>query len=204
MPQFDKTYWEDHWAPATAGEGRELPVNPYLSDETIHLPRGTALDAGCGTGTEALWLAEQGWTVTGADISASALAAAADRAAVADVTERVEWVEADLTRWEPDRRWDLVTTHYAHPEIGQLAFYQRLATWVAPGGTLLIVGHLHGNDHHGHAHPEDATATLDGITGLFTTPAWQIDSGYENTRTVHQGGRATQLRDVILRARSTR
>lgn len=200
MPQFDKTYWEDHWAPATAGEGQNLPVNPYLPAETAHLPRGTALDAGCGTGTEALWLAEQGWTVTGADISASALAAAAGHPDTAGLAERIEWIEADLTHWEPFRRWDLVSTHYAHPEIGQLAFYQRLASWVAPGGTLLIVGHLHDHGHHGHPHPEDATASLDGITSLFTAPDWHIDAGYENTRTVHPGGRAIELRDMIVRA----
>lgn len=75
MRQFDKTYWEGHWGTAQAGEGRSLPVHPYLPSETAHLSAGTALDAGCGTGTEALWLAEQGWQVTGADISPTALGA---------------------------------------------------------------------------------------------------------------------------------
>lgn len=168
MHEFDKTYWEDHWAPHTAGPagaagvGGQLPVNPYLLVETEHLPAGTALDAGCGTGAEALWLAEHNWQVTGADISAAALAAATDRAANRGLSGRVKWVEADLTTWEPGRCWDLVVTSYAHSQTGQLAFYQRLGSWVAPGGTLLIVGHLHNShnsrhgDHHGSSsgHPE--------------------------------------------------
>lgn len=207
MRQFDKTYWEDHWGTASGSEGRSLPVHPYLPTETAHLPAGTVLDAGCGTGTEALWLAEQGWHVTGADISPTALTTAAGRSAAAGLEDRIEWVEADLARWEPDRRWDLVVTSYAHADTGQLAFYQRIASWVTSGGTLLIIGHLHDQpaQHHHHAptsrHPEDATATLAGITGLFAAPAWRIDASYENTRSVHARGHAVQLRDVIVCAR---
>lgn len=202
MNEFDKDYWEDQWGPATSGRKRQLPVNPYLEAETALLPVGTVLDAGCGTGTEALWLAEQGWDVTAADISATALAEARARAATAGVGERVDWVETDLTRWEPARTWDLVVTNYAHAQIGQLPFYRCIASWVAPGGTLLIVGHLHGHHrdvHHGHDHPEGATATLDGITDLFGSPEWRIDAAYEHTRTVRPGGSPVQLRDVIVR-----
>lgn len=197
MNEFDKDYWEDQWGTATPGRKRELPVNPYLSAETAHLPVGTVLDAGCGTGTEALWLAEQGWDVTAADISANALAEARARAA-AGVGEHIDWVEADLSRWEPARTWDLVVTSYAHAQIGQLPFYRRIASWVAPGGTLLIVGHLHHG--HGHDHPQGATASLEGITNLFSSPQWRIDSAYEHTRTLHHGGSPVQLRDVIVRA----
>ncbi len=214
MLDFDKTYWEDHWAPHTAGPagaagvGGQLPVNPYLLVETAHLPAGTALDAGCGTGAEALWLAEHNWQVTGADISAAALAAATDRAANRGLSGRVKWVEADLTTWEPGRCWDLVVTSYAHSQTGQLAFYQRLGSWVAPGGTLLIVGHLHNShnsrhgDHHGSSsgHPEHATATRSGIAELFQSPDWRIDASYDTTRAVQAGGRTMPLHDVIVRA----
>ena len=202
--EFSKEYWEGQWRPDAPSRNRRLPVNPYLSDETAHLPVGTVLDAGCGTGTEALWLAEKGWDVTAADISATALAEARARAAAAGEGERVDWVETDLSQWEPARTWDLVITNYAHAQIGQLPFYRRIASWVAPGGTLLIVGHLHGHhrdDQHGHDHPEGATATLEGITNLFGAPQWRIDSAYEHTRTVRPGASPVQLRDVIVRVR---
>lgn len=213
MHEFDKTYWENHWSDAadqadvSQGGGRQVPANPYLLAESAHLPPGTALDVGCGTGAEALWLAGRNWSVTGADISASALAAAIDRAARTSLSGRVEWVEADLTTWEPDRSWDLVVTSYAHPQTGQLAFYQRIASWVAPGGTLLIVGHLHTDTSHhddlpgvGRHHPEHATATRSGIVDLLQGRDWRIDASYDTTRVVQVGDQMMPLRDVIVRA----
>lgn len=200
MVEFDKDYWEHHWNPATSGGERGLPVNPYLPPETAHLRPGTALDAGCGTGAEAIWLAEQGWEVTAADISGTALAAARVGSAAAEIGEPIDWVEADLSRWEPGRTWNLVVTSYAHPDIGQLPFYRRVSSWVAPGGTLLIVGHLH---DHQHGHPENASATVEAITTLFDASGWLIETAYEHTRTVHPGGTPVRLRDVIVRVQRT-
>ncbi|UYN84463.1 MAG: methyltransferase domain-containing protein [Microcella sp.] len=196
MAEFDESYWRDHWTPAIAHQNL-LPVNPYVPAETAHLPRGTALDAGCGAGAEAIWLAEQGWAVTAADISRAALSRAQAHAVSADVDARIEWIETDLTRWVPQRTWDLVVTSYAHADIGQLAFYRRIASWVAPGGTVLIVGHGHG----GHVHPDDATVTLHAITRSFSEPEWRIESSCESTRVVTAGNALVTLRDVVVRAR---
>lgn len=202
MADFDQDYWETHWDDATHRDDRR-PANPYVQRETAHLSPGTALDAGCGAGTEALWLAEHGWQVTGADISATALATARSRAHDAGLESQVEWEQTDLARWEPGRHWDLVVTNYAHADIGQLEFYERLATWVAPGGTLLIVGHLHGHAHDGddgEGFPEETTTTVEAIEERFSAAEWRIDASYEHARTVQRGGKAVELHDVIVRA----
>ncbi|MGO1183003.1 MAG: class I SAM-dependent methyltransferase [Micrococcaceae bacterium] len=208
---FDQPYWERHWAEADSVQKLSAPVHPYLAAQIGHLTPGTALEAGCGTGAEARWLAQHGWQVAGADLSATALAEAARRAADGGLSsEQISWVETDLGTWEPGRQWDLVTTHYAHPATGQLQLYARIADWVAPGGTLLIVGHLHDDGHghgasgqHGHSPPEGATATLPGITGLFSSPQWNIDAGFEASRTVGVGEHSRQLRDVVVRVHRT-
>lgn len=196
MSEFDRDFWEAHWSVDSTGQTQHLPVNPYLAAETAHLRTGTALDAGCGAGTEAIWFAEQGWQVTAADIAETALSSARERAAQARTPDRIEWVNTDLSRWDPGRTWDLVTSSYAHAQIGQLALYRRLATWVAPGGTFLIVGHVHGHDH-----PAVASATVAAITDQLDTAEWQVESNYKNTRTVQAGASSVQLRDVIVRAR---
>jgi hypothetical protein len=55
---FDKEYWESHWEQANGpGPGRGIVANPYLAREVGGLAAGAALDAGCGEGAEAIWLA---------------------------------------------------------------------------------------------------------------------------------------------------
>ena len=132
-PDFDKSFWEDHWRPGggPASMGTN-PPNPYLARELADLRPGTALDAGCGAGAEAMWLADRGWGVTAADISAEALAQAAARARSAGIAG-IEWVEADLGSWTPRSSYDLVTTHYAHPAGPQPDFYDRARGLGEPG-----------------------------------------------------------------------
>jgi len=207
---FDQAYWQQHWQQTHGerpGSMAGSPPNPYLAQETLGLAPGTALDAGCGAGAEAIWLVSHGWQVTAADISADALAQAADRATADGPAETIGWVEADLTAWEPDMRFDLVTTHYAHPTMPQLAFYQRIADWVTPGGTLLIVGHLHtpettGHGHgHGHHPPAEATVTLADITAGLDAAEWEIVTAEEHQRPVTgPGGQTVTLHDVVVRA----
>lgn len=195
---FEKAAWERHWRD-TLGEGAASDVpSPYLEAETGPLRPGTALDAGCGTGADAVRLAEGGWTVTGVDIAPSALAAAAERAARAGVG--VRWIEADLTTWAPEAAVDLVLTSYAHASIPQLELYRRLGDWVAPGGTLLIVGHSGhpGAAAHEDQPPEGATVTLPDITALFEAPGWRVLTARQATTAVP--GRPVRHHDVIVRA----
>ncbi|EEP70379.1 SAM-dependent methyltransferase [Micromonospora sp. ATCC 39149] len=186
------------------------PPNPYLARETSGLAPGTALDAGCGAGAEAIWLASRGWQVTAVDISAEALARAAQRATASGASERLRWIEADASVWDPGTRFDLVTTHYAHPAMPQLQFYDRVAGWVASGGTLLIVAHLHthetsggGQHSHGTGHhpPAEASATAAAITARLDETAWQVVTAEETHRTlIGHGGAEVSLHDVVVRA----
>lgn len=207
---FDQDYWKEIWH---GGGGRAMgsaEPNPHLIDEVSDLTPGTALDAGCGAGAEATWLAERGWQVTAADIAGPALEIAAERALVSGVADRVRWVQADLSTWEPEEQYDLVTTHYAHPAMPQLEFYDRISSWVAPGGTLFIVGHLHQHAHgaaqeHGHGHtagpPAEASVTAADITTRLDPDVWRIVTARETERTMNgPGGRATAVHDVVVRA----
>jgi len=195
---FEKDAWERHWRETLGEHAPADSPGPYLTAETTELRPGTALDAGCGTGAHAVLLAERGWTVTGVDVAPTALAAAAERAGRAGAS--VRWVEADLTTWAPEAPFDLVLTAYAHASIPQLDLYRRLGEWVAPGGTLLIVGHSGHGDATGHDEqpPEASRVTLPDITALFAAPAWRIRTAREDAATVP--GHPVRHHDVIVRA----
>jgi len=135
--EFDQAYCDRHYEQADAGSGgHPLPPNPYLVQDVTGLAPGSVLEAGSGEGAEAIWLALTGWRFTAVDIAAEPLARAAELAAAEGVVDRVEWVRADLGSWEPAQTYDLVTTHYAHPSMPQLEFYDRLSPWVAPRRVL--------------------------------------------------------------------
>jgi SAM-dependent methyltransferase len=213
MTDFDGDFWRDHWSGDDAAHRHGLSrANPYLDRELAGLTPGTALDAGCGTGAEAVWLAGRGWTVVGVDIAAGALDAARRRAEDAGVADLTTWLAADLTTWAPDRPFDLVMTNYAHATIAQTELYERLAGWVAPGGTLLIVGHgAAGHDHehdaghdHGSGHDDagphaHATTRAAEVAGLLDPAAWTVVTALETDRTP-EDATATRLHDVVVRA----
>jgi SAM-dependent methyltransferase len=198
QPGFDQPYWEQHWSQAAHRSGDSAEPNPYVAAETSTLTPATALDAGCGDGAEAAWLAARGWQVTAADISSEALARARRR----EAGQHVNWVRADLTVWAPATAFDLVMTHYAHPAMPQLAFYDRISAWVAPGGSLLIVGHLHASDSAGAGHhPAEATVSVADVTAGLDTAEWEIVTAEEHVRAAPaHGGRSAPLADLVVRA----
>ena len=146
-PTYDRDFWEQLWA-RTLREGASgvagRPPNAHLTREVSDLRPGRALDAGCGHGSDTLWLAAHGWRVTAVDFSAAALAYARStpEAAGADVARRVEWVEADLATWTPQPgHFDLAVSLYVHVAGSVQEMVGRMGAGVAPGGTLLLVGH---------------------------------------------------------------
>ena len=168
---MDQAAWDERYA------GPELVwgagPNRFVAGELAALPPGRALDLGSGEGRNAIWLAERGWRVTGVDWSAVGLARAAELARRRGVS--VQWVQADLLGYEPAAgRFDLVLIAYIQFPAEDLAHLLRAAAAaVAPGGTLLAVGHDADNIARGYGGPQDpdvlwtagsVAAGLDGLT----------------------------------------
>jgi SAM-dependent methyltransferase len=161
---FDRAFWDERWSEVLrehAAQVAERPPNAYLTATVGGLAPGAALDAGCGHGSEALWLAARGWQVTAVDFSATVLAHGRSVAATLgpDIAERIGWFEGDLAIWTPEAGiYDLVSSLYVHVAGSVADMVSRLATGVAPGGTLLLVGHL----------------PIDPMTGADTPAAGQV------------------------------
>ncbi|WP_432492499.1 class I SAM-dependent methyltransferase [Kineococcus gypseus] len=133
--------WEGMYSAGERWSGRP---NAALVRAVEHLAPGTALDLGCGEGGDVVWLASRGWSATGADVSPTALARAARHAADAGVAQRVRLEEHDLGASLPAGPFDLVTASFLHSiaHLDRDDVLRRAAGLVAPGGTLLVVGHV--------------------------------------------------------------
>jgi len=180
--------------------------NAMLVREASGLTPGTALDLGCGEGADAIWLASQGWQVTGIDVSAVALERAAQHAADAGVAGRIQWRRLDLADWEPDGRYDLVSAQFLHSpvELPRNGVLSTAARAVAPGGRLLVVGHESFPPWSRHPEPDEplpTAAELAAALGL-QSPAWVLETVDSVTRDVTgPEGEAGTLTDSVLRAR---
>lgn len=144
---FDRDFWEERWAQALREQPDTMATRPpsgYLVAAANGLSPGLALDAGCGHGSEAIWLAASGWRVTAVDFAVAALeyGRSTVQALGAEVAERIEWVEGDLGVWAPTpARYALVSCLFVHVTGSVEELVARLGAGVAPGGTLLLVGH---------------------------------------------------------------
>lgn len=127
--------WDARYASGHVWSGK---VNRLLPAEVGDLEPGTALDVGSGEGADSVWLAKNGWDVTGVDFSAVAVersAALAEREGVA-----VEFQAADIAT--TGGSYDLVSAFYPSLFVGDGAL-EHILGLVASGGTFLFVHHVH-------------------------------------------------------------
>jgi SAM-dependent methyltransferase len=175
--------------------------NRFLVAEVEGLAPGRALDLACGAGRNAVWLAERGWTVTGADFSDVALVNARELAAERGVD--VEWVQADLRDWEPlPRAFDLVAVLYLQvPAEERALVLGRAAEAVAPGGTLLVVGHDLQNLNGGHGGPKDPRVLFTPEDVAAELPGLEVEKAERVLRPVAPVAGEALAIDALVRAR---
>jgi SAM-dependent methyltransferase len=201
---YDAAFWDARYASAPAiWSGRP---NPQLVTEAADLVASTALDVGCGEGADAVWLAGRGWRVTAVDISDVALGRAADhaRSMGPDVAGMIMWRQADLTeKLRFEEQFGLVSAQFMHlPQPDRDALHRRLAGLVAPGGTLLVVGH-HPSDLDTAAdvrpHNGDLLFLPEEIVALLDPSSWTVVAAESRPRSMIDGdGRTLQVADAVL------
>ncbi|MGH7918391.1 MAG: class I SAM-dependent methyltransferase [Candidatus Dormibacteraceae bacterium] len=108
------------------------------------LSPGRALDIGCGTGTETIYLAAHGWEATGVDMVSRALTLSRRKATAAGVSAR--FVEADATRLQEfgiGGGYGLLLDFgcfHTLPADQRDAYVESVSRAAAPGATFLLVG----------------------------------------------------------------
>jgi SAM-dependent methyltransferase len=196
---LDQRQWDELYA------GTELvwtaEANRFVAEELAGLAAGRALDLGTGEGRNAIWLAERGWQVTAVDFSAAGLAKAAELAAGRGVTG-IRWVEADLRGYQPGpAAYDLVLLAYVHlppDEFG--ALLATAASALAPGGTLLVVGHDADNISRGYGGPQDPRVLHRVQDVVAALPGLDIQRAEQARRPVLTGDGERTAIDTVVRA----
>jgi trans-aconitate methyltransferase len=176
--------------------------NATLVDVVAPLTPGRAVDLGCGEGADAIWLARQGWTVLGVDISPTAVTRARGAALEAGVDGRVTFAAHDLSTWEPEGEIDLVTASFFHSreELPRTEILRRAAAHVAPGGHLAIVSHAAPPPWSEHAHHDELLLDADGeVAALALGDDWEVVLAEHRERAATSpAGESAHLEDVAV------
>jgi methyl halide transferase len=141
--------WDDAYAAA------ELPWDTGRPSRHLRqviaaraIAPGPALEIGCGTGTNAVWLAEQGFAVTAVDLSPRAVSIAHRKAEAAGVAVDLHVVDvlADPLPAGPYVMvFDRGCFHTFDLAVHRRRFARQVATVLAPGGVWLsLVGSTEG------------------------------------------------------------
>jgi SAM-dependent methyltransferase len=120
-----------------AEDGFSSNPSAFLVAAVKGIKPGVALDVGTGQGRNAVYLAREGWDVTGMDISQVALDASranADKSSVSIRTEKAAYDTFDFGV----NKWDLIVIVFAWAPVSNPAFVAKLRTSLRPGGVVLF------------------------------------------------------------------
>ncbi|MEV0867382.1 class I SAM-dependent methyltransferase [Brachybacterium paraconglomeratum] len=192
-------YWEQRYSGSErVWSGK---VNETMASVVAELAPGAAIDLGCGEGGDVLWLAEQGWTAHGLDISATAVGRARDEAATRGL-DRASFEAVDLDAWEPEPdSVDLVTASFFQSNVAldRIAILRRAMTALRPGGRLVTVSHA-APPSWAKDHPAKMVSVQDEAAQLGrSAEEWEVELAEERPRTATApDGSAGEHLDAVL------
>jgi len=188
---MDADQWDERYAASELVWSAE--PNGLVVALTQDLVPGSAIDVAAGEGRNALWLAERGWSVTAVDFSSVAV----DRGRELLGGRSVDWQVADATSYVPDREFDLVLICYLQlPRSVMRPLLRGAASWVAPDGHLVVVGHAVRNLTDGVGGPPHADNLQDEELYAEAAHGLVVDRLEEVERPTAMGIAI----DVVLRA----
>lgn len=206
-PSANKADWDHRYSGDQLWSGNP---NGSLVNEASSLAAGRALDVGAGEGGDAVWLAENGWTVTASDISRRGLdrvQAEAERRGL-----QVECLESDANAASAfgTGQYDLVSAQYASiPRTPDGRGVRNVLGAVAPGGRLLVVSHdlepmRRPIDTHSHSRPFDPDGYVrvdDFAAAIADSPEWEIEVHEKRARPHGAATAGHHVDDIVFRAR---
>lgn len=195
----------EQWDERYSGEELVWTSTPnlFLVAGVDGLPAGRAVDLACGEGRNSIWLAEQGWLVTGVDFSPVGLAKAKRFAELRGV--EVTWVQSAVEDWEPPTGgFDLVAVLYLQlSQPARSAALNVAASAVARGGTLLVVAHDLDNLARGYGGPQspEVLYRVSDVTGAAVDAGLTVEQAEQAVRVVQTEDGPREAIDTVVSAK---
>lgn len=180
--EWSRLVYNNNYAPGVVKVYTEAP-NAFVAEVARSRTPGTALDVAMGQGRNAIFLAQQGWQVTGFDVSDQGLAIAAQGAKRFGVSlDLVRASNAEFD-WGTDR-WDMIVITYS-PYEGPI---ERA---LKRGGVLVIETFLWDPEEPGTAPKPPTSIGPNELLTLF--PSLRVLRYEDITATSDWGGRQTRI-----------
>jgi SAM-dependent methyltransferase len=189
---FDRTFVMASGNPTR--DGFNSTPSSLMMEAIKGIKPGTALDAGMGQGRNAIYLAQEGWDVTGFDISGEALKAAKFNSQMAGV--RVTEVKAGYDTFDFGKtKWDLILLIFAWAPIEDPGFLKKLIDSLRPGGMVIFEHYI---DDPNRPQPRAVHALLPGqLRTLFN--GFKILRYEETEKMGDWGGHGEKLVRMVAR-----
>lgn len=150
-----RDFWNEKYANTDYAYGTE--PNEFLASAVAKLKRGETLSLAEGEGRNAVWLAQQGFTVSSIEQSEKGVAKTLRLALQRGVIVMAERGELETFNIQPNS-WDLVVSIYAHtPQELRRKLHRQVVAGLKPGGAFILEAYTPAQIPNNTGGPKDAS-----------------------------------------------
>jgi SAM-dependent methyltransferase len=150
-----RDFWNEKFATIDYAYGTE--PNDFLVSAVTNLKRGETLSLAEGEGRNAVWLAQQGFTVSAIEQSEKGVAKTLRLALQRGVIVMAERGELETFHIQPNS-WDLVVSIYAHtPQELRRKLHRQVVAGLKPGGVFVLEAYTPAQIANNTGGPKDAS-----------------------------------------------
>ena len=150
-----RDFWNEKFATTDYAYGTE--PNDFLVSAVTNLKRGATLSLAEGEGRNAVWLAQQGFTVSAIEQSEKGVGKTLRLALQRGVIVMAERGELETFHIQPNS-WDLVVSIYAHtPQELRRKLHRQVVAGLKPGGVFVLEAYTPAQIPNNTGGPKDAS-----------------------------------------------
>ena len=190
-----RDFWNEKFSTTDYAYGTE--PNDFLVSAVTNLKRGATLSLAEGEGRNAVWLAQQGFTVSAIEQSEKGVGKTLRLALQRGVIVMAERGELETFHIQPNS-WDLVVSIYAHtPQELRRKLHRQVVAGLKPGGVFVLEAYTPAQIANNTGGPKDASLMPTAELLRLELAGLVFDSIEEVERDVVEGSLHTGKAHVV-------